>query len=294
MRRQILGLIIAASLSGGLFMACSASNDELSAGDYTSSGGTGSTSSAGGDASVDVNLDDGGGPFARSFADFCGSACVPGTGESVSCDSGAGGSASSGSGGAGGSGGTVGSECQLAYDESSTADVKVSGTCGTPGMSGPNGSCFTASDCPAGFGCVDAGVCRPYCCDSFEACPAQTHCTLEEMAVDEYPDMTTPVPTIPVCTPVQDCTLLDDATCGADETCTIVRVDGTTSCVDIGEGELNEPCPCSAGYVCSTGKNSCLKLCRIDMASADCPSEAPKCQGGANIYPDGFGVCVEE
>jgi len=83
--------------------------------------------------------------------------------------------------------------------------------------------------------------------------------------------------------------LLDDSTCPEGETCTIVRVDGTTSCVTPGSGELGQPCPCAAGYVCSTGANQCLKLCKI--AEPDCPANHT-CQGGSTGYPEGFGICI--
>jgi len=108
----------------------------------------------------------------------------------------------------------------------------------------------------------------------------------------DVPPNVSPTPQIPVCVSVEPCTLLDDSTCSTKgQTCTIVRNDGTTSCVDPGTGQAGDPCPCAAGHVCSYAVNQCLKLCRTSMAG-DCP-EGHMCAGGAGNYPEGFGSCVK-
>ena len=73
--------------------------------------------------------------------------------------------------------------------------------------------------------------------------------------------------------------------------CTIVRNDGTTSCVTPGTGKRGAKCPCAGGYVCAPATNSCVKLCRIGNDAADCEGGGA-CQGGVMVYPEGFGVCV--
>ena len=95
---------------------------------------------------------------------------------------------------------------------------------------------------------------------------------------------------IPVCLPAKKCKPLDDSTCTDGQTCTIVRDDGTTSCVDPGDGSRGDFCPCAAGQVCSKITNTCLKLCHIGNDAADCG--AGSCQGGVMGYPDGIGICV--
>jgi hypothetical protein len=95
---------------------------------------------------------------------------------------------------------------------------------------------------------------------------------------------------IPVCLPVQKCKPLEDQTCSSGQTCTIVRDDGTTSCVDPGDGARGEACPCAAGFVCSKVNNTCLKLCRIGKDATDCG--VGSCQGGVMAYPEGIGICV--
>ena len=151
---------------------------------------------------------------------------------------------------------------------------------------------MTAGDCGPGLGCVAPGVCRAYCCGDVEACPTQSYCEPTAMAAADNPDMASDAPRIPVCVPATMCELLEDAaSCPVDKTCTIVRADGTTSCVTPGEGKQGEGCPCSAGYVCSTANNTCFRLCQLDR-----PQECPPnhvCQGGSASYPPNFGVCVQ-
>ncbi|MEP7125780.1 MAG: hypothetical protein ABJE95_32920 [Byssovorax sp.] len=145
--------------------------------------------------------------------------------------------------------------------------------------------CQTAGDCGVGLACVatpSGGVCRPYCCGEVEECPLDTYCAPVPMAEAAVK--------IPVCLPAYKCKPLDDSTCMNGQTCTIVRDDGTTSCVDPGDGSRGDHCPCGAGQVCSKITNTCLKLCHIGSDTADCG--AGTCQGGVMGYPDGIGICV--
>ncbi|UQA61010.1 hypothetical protein [Polyangium aurulentum] len=150
--------------------------------------------------------------------------------------------------------------------------------------------CVSASSCAPGLGCVAIGagvsVCRPYCCNDPEACPSGTYCAPMPMAEDSA----SPEPMqIPVCIPPSNCTLLDDAACPDGLSCAIVRTNGTTSCVTPGEGELDEPCPCAAGYVCAKELNKCLQLCHAG-SNSDCPA-GMICQSGSGGVPPNFGIC---
>ncbi|WP_437875827.1 hypothetical protein [Sorangium sp. So ce513] len=238
---------------------------------------------AGGAAAVeeDVNIPAPGAapdPHTR-FAHLCGEGCTPG-GDPSECSSP---DASSGTGAP-----TQPLHCQLAL-----VDGDVIPSCGPAGRFGAGGPCHRGTDCASGLGCaaVDAegGVCRQYCCGNVESCAPGTYCDERPMA-ESVTEGSAPV-SIPVCVPAVNCELLNDSTCPAGQTCTIVREDGTTSCVAPGAGRADEACPCAPGFVCSMLTNQCKQLCRIDGSARDCGTGA-KCQGGSRAYPPGFGVCV--
>ena len=70
-----------------------------------------------------------------------------------------------------------------------------------------------------------------------------------------------------------------------------MRNDGTTGCLEPGDGVHGEPCSeedrCAAGHLCSRGIDRCLKLCQTaDMKSCG----GGVCQSMAGL-PD-WGVCV--
>lgn len=178
--------------------------------------------------------------------------------------------------------------CQLVL-ESGVARPR----CQPAGTFPVGGPCQTAADCAAGLGCeaVDGqgGICRQYCCSNFAPCAPGTYCESRPMADSAGTEERSPK--IPVCVPATNCELLNDSTCPAGLTCTIVREDGTTSCVEPGLGRAKSPCPCAPGYVCSMLTYECKKLCRIESAEQDCGAGA-RCQGGSMAYPAGFGVCV--
>jgi hypothetical protein len=210
-----------------------------------------------------------------TLAYLCGgsqAACTPGPDSS---DCAPGGNPNLG-GGAPDAGATL--TCHL-VPSGTTAQAK----CEFAGMALEGDVCDSAGDCQAGLGCGDTtvtGVCRQYCCGDPEACPQKTVCqpTLMNEADVE----------VPLCVPVTPCELLNDAAwCPAGETCTIVRTDGTTSCQDPGQGKDGEGCPCAPGYVCSSGANTCVKLCHV--GSDECGTGT--CQGGTKPYPAGIGFC---
>lgn len=267
------------ALSGSPVGDAAAGSGGQSASSASSSGtfGTGGgTSDATGGASTGSGT--GGGQsstpyFNGSYSYLCGGSnpdCVPGTED---CTPGGPGNM-----GNTGAGGTMIS-CQL-----SAEGTKAVASCGPVGDFAQGDPCETTAHCGPGLGCVttpSGGSCRPYCCDQLEDCPGDTYCAPLPMA--EGPAK------IPVCVPVHKCMPLDDSTCDPGQTCTIVRDDGTTSCVDLGVGLRGEGCPCASGFVCSKVNNTCLKLCHLGN-DADCMGGT--CQGGVMGYPDGIGVCV--
>jgi hypothetical protein len=162
--------------------------------------------------------------------------------------------------------------------------------CVTPGTLEQGAPCVATQDCKATLGCArteaGGGTCLPYCCGDVEACAKGSYCAPRPI----YDDVISPKPLpIPVCLTATSCTLLDDTTCPDGKTCTLVRPDGTTSCVTPGPCYLGDSCPCAAGHVCAMTLNKCLALCQV--GKNDCPV-GMICQAGAKSLPDGIGICV--
>jgi hypothetical protein len=170
--------------------------------------------------------------------------------------------------------------CLLVSDASG-----VTAKCGMAGMVPEGKVCNDANACMAGFGCIGTGtsICRQYCCDNEESCPADTYCARAPLAGAQQD--------VPVCTPVTHCQLLQDNTCMPGLTCAIVRLDGTVSCIAPGTGMEHDSCPCAAGFTCSLTDHTCLKLCHTD-STTDCGPNG-FCQGGVVPYPAGIGYCVQ-
>ncbi len=290
LRTLQLGLIVAASvlpgatLLGACGMASEASTLALGAtGGAESPDGTGGGATGdgvGGSQNIDYTVSDGGGAAGAAPSHLgCGTGCIPSTGTESSCTLGEGG-------GEGGGGGTATGSCKLIVNNEG-----VTGECTSDGASADGEPCLTATDCAAGFGCVESGTCRAYCCGDPEACPGGSYCAERPIVAKDVSSPIITVPSLPVCAPVEPCTLLDDTTCSTPgDACTIVRLDGTTSCVAPGAGLLDEACPCAAGFFCAADA-TCEKLCRTDRPG-DCPP-AFQCSGGSKQFPSGFGVCVK-
>lgn len=270
----------AASLLAAVVLgACNAQLDEASGVDPSgrpgaASGGAQGTGGGHEDASIDLSPDAGKRRTDAPYAELCGSGfpCTPGSSACVSASLDV---------------GEADDTCQVfPSDEGPVA------ACVPAGAFGLGDPCVTAGDCAAGLGCVQAngaGVCRPYCCGDVELCPEDTYCAPQPMAEDAASE--TPLE-IPACIPATHCELLNDAaTCPPGLTCTIVRADGTTSCIEPGDGKLGASCPCAAGYVCAKLTDTCRKLCRIGHDELDCPNGGT-CQGGSTGYPENIGICV--
>ncbi len=289
--------------------------------DYINEGGFGfgGASGEGGITSPPVG---GGAPSAFDYSALCGlpagdcvpsalqPGCSPGQGGSAGLGGGAaaGGAGPSGSGGGGdgngGSTGTGGPEPVYGCQITTTSDNEPAATCDVTGATNVGAVCNASSDCSPGLGCVlssvdngegggpqapPVGLCRPYCCGDLEECPVHTTFCAPLPLFDASARLDDPslAIKIPVCTPIVDCQLLGES-CGDGQTCSIVRANGDTSCVPIGDGELCNPCPCAEGYVCSFSSGTCQKLCDTNMN--DCPGEGAICQGGS--LPNDIGLCV--
>lgn len=285
--RSYVAISLVTGIAACLMAACGFSGAELS--DAASEGGAWGTTGSGGldgDAGVDVEVgDDGGQPSPFTYAQFCGGGCTP---ESASpsdmpclVDEGAGGN--------GGAGGAAEGDCSLVIGLSGS----VNGECTTKNEAGTNSApCFTAADCAPGFACVDDGKCRANCCGDVEACAEGTYCALQVPAPDEIPNGVV-APQIPVCELADHCMLFDanGGGCTGGKVCSIVRADGTTSCIDPGPGGAGDPCPCQAGHVCGSSINKCFQLCSLQSGASDCPS-GYVCQQQSYTQP--VGICVSQ
>jgi hypothetical protein len=193
--------------------------------------------------------------------------------------------------------------CDLALDAgASDADADIEGAPGChvigegadqhtaclPGGYGMNSSCMGPSDCSAGHECIN-GTCRHYCCSGTAACSSGQFCDVQPTEAD-------PKTLVPVCMPVIPCTLLDEDSCPASQQCSVVREDGTTGCVAIGNAQDSEPCDtehCARGLVCigASGLRRCATLCYTALVG-QCLVSGQSCLGSLPLFPDPkIGVC---
>ena len=184
--------------------------------------------------------------------------------------------------------------CQVVEDKGAR-----SARCGLSGVGVAGDRCQANRDCAPGLGCVESkdgqGQCFPYCCSGPEYCTSGSYCT-QRLAVNSDPFAN--IFEVPVCIPADDCSLSEpypcppemtqECTCSEGTVCTVVRSDGTTSCEKPGVGQLGDPCPCDAGYLCSEASSTCLKLCSTALSSDDC---GPGTCQAVSVLP-GYGVCV--
>jgi len=174
----------------------------------------------------------------------------------------------------------------------------VVAACGLAGSGVVDDPCSGSRDCAPGLGCVGEGVlarCRPFCCAGNELCAPGSYCATRPLR--EPTAGVAPALLVPVCVSADNCDLGEPSPCPATRTCTcaagtscsVVRADGTTSCVVPGKGLASDACPCAAGYLCSQGSGTCLKLCRTTDLNAGCG--LGRCQSSAGL-PANYGVCV--
>jgi hypothetical protein len=170
--------------------------------------------------------------------------------------------------------------------------------CSVAGAGMTGNTCSTSTDCGAGFDCVGATspTCRHYCCAGNSQCASSDFCDIQPLAAAS----TTKVP---VCMPIEHdgCSLLTSlpnaaspSMCGPDQTCAIVREDGTTGCVEVGGKTADQSCDtdhCAAGYVCLGALNERLCYALCDTTKSEC-SAPQTCQGGLPLFQDPtVGVC---
>jgi hypothetical protein len=173
--------------------------------------------------------------------------------------------------------------------DTSPGSTSVSPVC-LPGGQGVDGfPCKGPDDCAPAYECVGATTptCQRYCCGGNDACVSLQFCDIQPTALS-------PATKVPVCMPMQPCTLLDNLSCPSGETCAVVRDDGSTSCVAIGEAVRGQSCEtdhCASGLVClgTPGTRSCYTLCHTSKTECSSPQ---KCQGGLPLFPDpDVGIC---
>jgi hypothetical protein len=151
--------------------------------------------------------------------------------------------------------------------------------------------CHDGNDCAPGYECVgDAGaatVCRHYCCAGNSACRVDQFCDIQQTAGGLAMN-------VPVCMPVRQCDLLQPLACPANQTCAVVREDGSKSCVALGDAMTGQSCEtehCAAGLMClGATARTCYALCQVNLPG-QCPA-AQSCKGGPPLFLDpGVGVC---
>lgn len=292
-------------LALALWGGCTAMSDS---GEGFGGSGEGGSGGVGGDcltcggqptdgATLDVAQPDSGGSGGGGGRQVCGLGdCLPDDPEACV----EGGASDAGAGGAGPgtptppglSGSTV--SCQVSRDELSVAVRR----CAPAGAQGAGAACAASADCAPGLGCVgdeSGGRCRPYCCSVDTACGDGSFCAPRPLR--SPPGRPTVALVVPMCVPADNCSLSEPYPCENSSTgcvcrpgtaCTVVKPDGTTSCVEPGAGVAGQACPCAAGHICSQASNQCVRICRLGTAG-ECGSG--RCQASAN-FPDGYGVCV--
>jgi hypothetical protein len=167
-----------------------------------------------------------------------------------------------------------------------------------PGTAGD--ACKMATDCAAGFDCVGMGTCRHYCCAGNGQCGGDEFCDIQPLAAATTTKVPVCMPIEPVggCSPASAVPPSGAAgampSCPQGQSCAIVREDGATGCVEIGDKAAGEPCDtdhCAAGLVCLGALNArlCYALCKTSASA--CPSPET-CQGGLPLFQDPtVGVC---
>ncbi len=280
------------------------------------SAGSGGSSSSGPSHSVDILGSGVAGKGSDALDPLCGApedgTCVPDDAEACAGLGGAGfGGASNAAGApalAGAAGmvglpnddgnlGSNGYSCQLGLD-----GERVTRSCQPAGQGHEDAPCLSSAQCAPGLACVGAGsgssgtgLCRPYCCEGVEASCGDGYYCAPRPVVGAVAALTAPV-----CVRADGCSLTEsypcpsgvDCQCAEGTACTIVRADGTTSCVKPGVGQPGDACDdafsCSWGHVCSL-TNGCLPLCSTVSTKPECGARG-YCQAR---FPSDIGVCID-
>jgi hypothetical protein len=188
--------------------------------------------------------------------------------------------------------------CQLSVGESDA----VERGCGVAGTQQAEQACTTSLDCAPGLGCVGpvrSGRCLPYCCADSETdtCADGFYCAERPLRSESLGEAEGP--SVPVCVRADNCNLGElkgcigpRCVCGPEMACTLVRPNGTTSCVPLppNPGQGGQDCPCDRGFHCSQATATCVKTCDLDEKDSDTCGQGV-CQVAA-VLPPGWGICV--
>ena len=200
--------------------------------------------------------------------------------------------------------GDAGLACRVTPAQSLASDGGPTAACSPAGAGTDGTACTYSSDCAAGFDCVGTpGACRHYCCAGNSVCGKDQFCDTQSLAVAT----TTQVPVCMPITPAGGCVLescigTTCPVCPTGETCSVVRDDGATGCVQTGSALVGGACDvehCFRGLVClgsasaaanTPGARLCYALC-LTASPSSCASPAT-CQGGLPLFQDpAVGVC---
>ncbi|HEX4048081.1 MAG TPA: hypothetical protein VH309_09625 [Elusimicrobiota bacterium] len=162
--------------------------------------------------------------------------------------------------------------------------------CIPAGLGLTNATCSQSTDCAAGHECIGSGSCRHYCCGGTSACQVNEFCDVQPTAED-------PAVVVPVCMPEVPCVLLQDQyDCPATQQCSVVREDGSTSCVNVGTAKDGESCDaqhCARGLVClgASGSATCAPLC-YTAGPDSCATTGRTCVATLPLFrTEAVGVC---
>jgi len=179
--------------------------------------------------------------------------------------------------------------CHVVEQTGTDGGAWVTQTCTIAGSGQDGAQCQASTDCAATFECVGMpGQCRHYCCAGNTVCDATaspSFCDVQPVVSGKF--------NVPVCMPISGCALF--GTCPTNQTCAVVKDDGTTSCVEVGEAGVGNSCDethCAAGLTClgNPGARTCFQLCHVDLP-ADCPA-GTTCSGSAQLSTNPqFGIC---
>jgi hypothetical protein len=162
--------------------------------------------------------------------------------------------------------------------------------------------CTTGGDCEAGLDCVrdrdeaQEPRCRSYCCGGTAVC----NLTGRKNRVCDQRESTSGRK-IPVCVPIETCSLLVPESCKAGEQCTLVLQSGTepqTSCIGVGkaaEGAACELGQCGQALTClgTKGNQVCKRLCTLRPGAPSGCGAGQVCVGGPPLFADSeSGLCV--
>lgn len=283
---------------------CSAAGDDA----MGPAGGGADLSGTGGRASGNLEISDTGGSTGgvATLHPLCGTGkCLPDDPEACS-DTGTGYGGAPSMGGDSGLGGlepgslddSVGT-CRIVLESDGCGDdCEVTRACESTGTASVDAPCLASSDCEPGLACVGEGVtgtCRPYCCEGTSTCDDGYYCASRDEVGSDL--------SVPVCAPVDNCSLLEpypcpageECTCTGDMACVVVRADGSTACAEPGDGGRGAACTgkstgeCAYGFVCSPSQG-CLEVCSTVGANSGCQDGA-HCQTPPG-FPVDLGVCV--